>query len=343
VAASDVEHRRLAERMAIEDQLFLRPDGPPARARLRTIDSCAISLDCELLGCTGEFYVLTAMKFPRRQVVRLVHPRQHGHQETSLARLRSLSLDEQFHHRLSRREERTRGWEAVHERPPVDRVLRRDAVDTRAFADAPAASCRAAARAAAPFCRPRSDRRSRGRRSARSPGDAFHRRRPHREERSGSRVALDLGRLAVHGHPVIAHAEAESRDGAFAKFDATATTMDGKAAEIKCDPGAGSLFPMGTTTVKCIAWGPGGASTTDFFDLSVADRTAPQLSLPRDMTQQAPSPKRPGVYGVSAKDAVDGETFVTASQPRFALRAGTDGGELLVERQAAQPGEGSSW
>lgn len=106
-------------------------------------------------------------------------------------------------------------------------------------------------------------------------------------------------------------AEAESRDGAFAKFEATATTVDGKPAEIKCDPGAGSLFPMGTTTVKCIAWGPSGASTTDFFDLSVVDTTAPQLSLPRDMTAQAPSAEGAMVtYGVSAKDAVEGETSV---------------------------------
>jgi hypothetical protein len=106
-------------------------------------------------------------------------------------------------------------------------------------------------------------------------------------------------------------AEAESASGAAAKFDLSATTVDGKAAEIKCDPAPGSLFPMGTATVKCTAWGPTGASTTDFFDLTVADRTAPALSLPRDFTEQAPEPDGKFIsYGASAKDLVDGETGV---------------------------------
>lgn len=106
-------------------------------------------------------------------------------------------------------------------------------------------------------------------------------------------------------------ADAESAAGAFVKFDLSASTADGKAADIKCDPGTGALFPMGTTTVKCTAWGANGASATDFFDLTVADRTPPQLSLPRDFTEQALEPGGKYVtYGASAKDLVDGETAV---------------------------------
>jgi hypothetical protein len=107
--------------------------------------------------------------------------------------------------------------------------------------------------------------------------------------------------------PSAFQAEAESREGAVAKFDATASNADGKAADVRCEPAAGSLFAMGTTQVKCIAWGPGGESTTDFFNLTVADTTAPQLSLSRDFSVQAPSAEGAIVtYGGKASDAVDG-------------------------------------
>ena len=106
--------------------------------------------------------------------------------------------------------------------------------------------------------------------------------------------------------------EAESREGAVVKYEASATTADGKPAEVKCDPPSGSLFTMGTTSVKCIAWGPGGESTTDFFDVTVADTKPPVLFLPRDMSEQAPSLEGAFVkYDVTATDAVDGATAVS--------------------------------
>jgi len=111
--------------------------------------------------------------------------------------------------------------------------------------------------------------------------------------------------------PAAVTAEAASLDGAFVKFEATATTAKGEPAEVRCEPAPGSLFPMGTTAVKCIAWGPGGESTTDFFEVNVIDTTPPLLSLPRDLTEQAPSAEGALVtYPATAKDAVDGETSV---------------------------------
>lgn len=105
--------------------------------------------------------------------------------------------------------------------------------------------------------------------------------------------------------------EAESPEGAKVPFEAKGTIASGAAAEVKCDPGPGSLFPLGTTSVKCIAWGPGGESATDFFPLTVADTKGPVLDLPRETSAQAPSPEGAYVrYSTSAKDAVDGETSV---------------------------------
>jgi hypothetical protein len=111
--------------------------------------------------------------------------------------------------------------------------------------------------------------------------------------------------------PSLVTAEAESLDGTFVKYDVSATDSKGSPADIKCDPPAGSLFPIGSTSVKCIAWGPSGASTTDFFNVNVVDTTAPALTLPREVSAQAPSIDGAVVtYDVSAKDTVDGATDV---------------------------------
>ncbi len=116
--------------------------------------------------------------------------------------------------------------------------------------------------------------------------------------------------------PAALSVDATSRDGATVKYDVSAADANGKPVDYKCDPPAGSLFPMGTTTVKCTAWGPTGSATTDVFDVKVGDLSAPQLSLPRDFTEQASSPDGATVkYPASATDAVDGETLVTCSSP----------------------------
>jgi hypothetical protein len=112
--------------------------------------------------------------------------------------------------------------------------------------------------------------------------------------------------------PVAVFAEAAGRDGATAKYDITATTAKGTAADYRCDPAAGTLLPMGVTPVKCTAFGSNGASITELFNITVADTTAPTLALPADMTAQAPSADGAFVrYSAYGKDAVDGETLAT--------------------------------
>jgi HYR domain len=111
--------------------------------------------------------------------------------------------------------------------------------------------------------------------------------------------------------PIAVVAEATSREGAIVSYEATATDSAGKPADVRCDPKAGSNFLMGLTTVKCTAFGPTGKSITEAFDVSVVDSTAPELFLPREVTEQAPDPDGAVVsYSAAAKDSVDGETFV---------------------------------
>jgi len=133
--------------------------------------------------------------------------------------------------------------------------------------------------------------------------------------------------------PVAVAAEAESLEGAFVKYEATATTAAGQPADVRCEPSSGSLFPMKTTSVKCIAWGPGGESTTDFFDVTVADTKPPSLTLPSAITEQAPTAEGANVkYDATAKDAVDGATAVVCFPESGSLFAP---GQTVVNCSAA--------
>jgi hypothetical protein len=74
----------------------------------------------------------------------------------------------------------------------------------------------------------------------------------------------------------------------------------------QCDPPSGSTFPLGITTVTCIATNPvSGATATGWFDVTVrAPNQPPTLQLPADIVVTATSPD--GAYveytGLSAGD-----------------------------------------
>jgi hypothetical protein len=115
-------------------------------------------------------------------------------------------------------------------------------------------------------------------------------------------------------------AEAASREGQFVKYDVSATDIKGTAVEYRCDPPAGSLFVIGTTTIKCVA-----LTATETFNVTVADTTAPALSLPADITVQAPDSNGEFVkFDVTAADAVDGPTTVSCSPASGSLFAPGD-------------------
>jgi hypothetical protein len=95
-------------------------------------------------------------------------------------------------------------------------------------------------------------------------------------------------------------------------WQATAAGANGAPADIRCDPFQGSLFILGTTSVKCTGFGPTGQSISEVFDVQVVDRTAPRLALPRDFSVQAPDANGAlAQYSATATDAVDGEAFVS--------------------------------
>jgi hypothetical protein len=80
-----------------------------------------------------------------------------------------------------------------------------------------------------------------------------------------------------------------------------------------CDPAAGTVLPLGPTTVTCSVTDSGGLTTSDSFGLTVVDTTPPaMLSVPEDFSVSTGDPAGTTVgYGTpSAMDLVDSHPAV---------------------------------
>jgi hypothetical protein len=101
--------------------------------------------------------------------------------------------------------------------------------------------------------------------------------------------------------------EATSADGAAVSYSASASDIvDGNVA-VNCSPSSGSTFALGTTPVNCSATDAHGNTANGSFNVTVEDTTAPTLSLPANITEEATGPNGAAVtYSASASDLVDG-------------------------------------
>lgn len=109
-------------------------------------------------------------------------------------------------------------------------------------------------------------------------------------------------------------AEATSADGAVVNYDnPTASDLVGPV-QVTCAPESGSLFSLGSTQVTCTATDAHGNTSTSSFTVTVQDTTAPELTLPGNITREATGPNGAPVdfsADVSATDLVDGDVDVT--------------------------------
>jgi hypothetical protein len=81
-----------------------------------------------------------------------------------------------------------------------------------------------------------------------------------------------------------------------------------------CTPAAGTVLPVGTTTVTCTASDAAGASDSDTFDVTVVDTTAPALGAsPGDITVSTDDPAGRTVEFATptATDTVDADPSVS--------------------------------
>ena len=101
--------------------------------------------------------------------------------------------------------------------------------------------------------------------------------------------------------------EATGRSGATVTFTATASDSIDTSVKPVCSPSSGSVFKLGSTTVKCTATDDSGNSASDTFKITVQDTKPPSISVPNPINVQASSASGTRVsFSVSASDAVDG-------------------------------------
>ena len=122
--------------------------------------------------------------------------------------------------------------------------------------------------------------------------------------------------------------EAAGPSGTLVTFSASATDAVGPAnPAVTCLPASGSTFALGMTTVACSAEDTAGNMGTNTFNVTVVDTTAPQLSVPANITLEATGPHgATATFQASATDAVTAEpevSCVPASGSTFPLGTST--------------------
>jgi hypothetical protein len=109
--------------------------------------------------------------------------------------------------------------------------------------------------------------------------------------------------------------EAASASGALASYDAGASDIVDGAVTPSCSPASGSQFPLGTTSVTCVASDAHSNSTQRTFDVNVVDTTAPTLTLPTPITVEAASATGATVtFTATASDSVDSAPTVSCDK-----------------------------
>ncbi|MGH2960560.1 MAG: HYR domain-containing protein, partial [Solirubrobacterales bacterium] len=119
----------------------------------------------------------------------------------------------------------------------------------------------------------------------------------------------------VTGMPNDVTVEATGADGATVDYtDPSASDAVDGSVTPTCDPGSGSTFELGDTTVTCSATDAAGNTETKTFSVTVEDTTKPTISdTPDDITAEATGADGATVNYTdpSASDAVDGSVTTT--------------------------------
>jgi Tol biopolymer transport system component len=119
---------------------------------------------------------------------------------------------------------------------------------------------------------------------------------------------------------------ARTADGTRVRFEEHATDRGGSGLTgTSCSPASGSRFPIGVTTVRCVATDADGNETTDSFTITVRDEQAPRIAAPDAITLSAPAGgTTPWATDIPANDLVDGESAATCTPAQgAALPIGT--------------------
>ncbi|KAG2490374.1 hypothetical protein HYH03_011176 [Edaphochlamys debaryana] len=115
-------------------------------------------------------------------------------------------------------------------------------------------------------------------------------------------------------------AEGDALGGKFVSFSSSAEdTVDGDL-PTNCIPPSGSLFPVGINTVECTAEDNSGNTVSGSFTVTIADTTAPELTVPGAISAEGDALGGKFVsFSSSAEDIVDGDLPTTCTPPSGSL------------------------
>ena len=125
------------------------------------------------------------------------------------------------------------------------------------------------------------------------------------------------------------------------RFAATATDAV-STPTIVCVPAAGSVFPLGTTVVDCTATDTAANASTGTFAVTVVDTTAPEMTVPANITVEAMSGAGAVVsFAATATDAVSTPTIVCVSAAGSVFPLGTTVVDCTATDTAANASTGT--
>jgi len=120
---------------------------------------------------------------------------------------------------------------------------------------------------------------------------------------------------SFHNVPVDRTVEATSAAGAVVTYTppSAVDNLD-EVVAVTCNPASGSVFNIGNTGVSCSAQDAAGNGNSASFTVSVVDTTAPALTLPANIVDEATSPEgRVVSYSATATDTVSGSVAIDCS------------------------------
>ena len=108
--------------------------------------------------------------------------------------------------------------------------------------------------------------------------------------------------------------QATSREGAIVEYEVIPWGGSDPNPTVTCDKPSGSLFPIGPSTVRCVARNSFGETASGEVSIYVQDGSAPVLTLPDDIVVEAETEEGTVVtFEATAHDEVDGDLPVTCS------------------------------
>jgi hypothetical protein len=166
-------------------------------------------------------------------------------------------------------------------------------------------------------------------------------------------TVTDLTAPAIRGVPENITAAQTSTTGAMVTYTSpTATDIVDGALPVSCRPASGSTFPPGATTVTCGATDSAGNTATKTFKVTVADTTAPVITVPANITTPATGPAGASVsYTATFSDAystltldgcrpASGSTFAPGTTAVTCSAADTAGNTATKTFDVTVTGEG---